>query len=282
MVCLVILSLIACKNDKTVETEEILYKWIGKTIHFPDIEPIIPYSRASNSILKDSVSNNKNYKILFYIDSTGCTSCKLQLHIWKLYIEKFKSEVDFLFYFHPKNEKSLMTILRHSQFSHPVYIDNENKLNKLNNLPDNPQYQCFLINSNNEVISIGNPVNNIRIEELYEQIISGEISAKLPITTIETEQTVVELKNMKPGRTSIATFVLKNTGTQPLIIRNVDTSCGCSVPDWEKQPIAIGKSTKIKVQIIPEEKGYFNKTAIVHCNNEQGEIVLLVNGMVNE
>jgi hypothetical protein len=62
----------------------------------------------------------------------------------------------------------------------------------------------------------------------------------------------------------------------------VNASCGCTVPEWEKQPIAPGQCTEIKVKITPEEKGYFDKTITVHCNAEDAPISLKVRGMVND
>ena len=43
------------------------------------------------------------------------------------------------------------------------------------------------------------------------------------------------------------TFTLQNTGTAPLTISNVATTCGCTVPAWPKEPILPGKSADIKV-----------------------------------
>jgi hypothetical protein len=116
--------------------------------------------------------------------------------------------------------------------------------------------------------------------KLYKQIITGEISDSPPVTTVEPEQTEIKLKNMRVGKTSATVFKLKNTGNQPFIIKTVDASCGCTVPDWEKQPVKAGKVAEIKVQITPAETGYFNKTVTVHCNNEQGQILLKVTGAV--
>jgi hypothetical protein len=62
----------------------------------------------------------------------------------------------------------------------------------------------------------------------------------------------------------------------------VNTSCGRTVPEWEKQPIAAGKSTEIKVRITPDAEEFFNKTVTVHCNIETGKIVFSIRGMVNE
>jgi hypothetical protein len=200
--------------------------------------------------------------------------------VWKRYIEELYPKVDFLFYFHPKIGSDLLSLLKQEQFAYPVYIDIKDEFNKLNNFPTNLQYQCVLLNRDNEVILIGNPVYQFKLWELYKQIISGKISSKIPVTTIEVKQDEIELKDLKMGKTSTATFILKNTGERPMFIKRVQTSCGCTVPDWDKQLIGSGKSTKVKVKITPEEKGYFNKTITVHCNTEEGQILLKVSGMV--
>ena len=44
---------------------------------------------------------------------------------------------------------------------------------------------------------------------------------------------------------SKATFKVKNTGDQPLVISNVTTSCGCTVADWTKTSIAPGASGEV-------------------------------------
>jgi hypothetical protein len=185
-----------------------------------------------------------------------------------------------MFYFHPKTEEELLFILKHELFAYPVFFDKKNELDKLNNLPTNPLYQCFLLDKNNNVLIIGNPVYNQKIWELYQQTIIGEISENILVTTVDVEQTKIELKDLKMGNTTEIVFMLKNTGAQPMIIQMVETSCGCTVANWEKQPIDLGENTKIKVKITPEEKGYFNKTITVHCNTEEGRILLKISGMV--
>jgi hypothetical protein len=152
-------------------------------------------------------------------------------------------------------------------------------LDQLNHLPDEPAFQCFLLDKDNKVLAIGNPAYNPKVWELYKQIIAGEISDKHPVTVVAPEQTEIELKNLHIGETSDAVFSLKNTGTQPLIIQMVDASCGCTVPEWDKQPVKTGKIAKIKVRITPEEKGRFNKTITVHCNIKEGQILLKINGI---
>jgi hypothetical protein len=279
----VALCLAACvKDKKTSEAERIVKEWIDKNIRFSDIEVVYISGKDSLKYISKTGIDAKEYKILYYADSTGCTSCKLRLHVWKIYIEELGSKVDFLFYFQPKNEQELLSLLKNEQFDYPVYIDSKNELDRLNNFPNNPQVQCFLLDKDDKIIGIGNPANNPKIWELYKKIITGKVSEKAPVTTIEAEQTEIELKDLKVGKTSEAIFVLKNTGTKPLVIQMVDASCGCTVPEWEKQPVGAGKSTKIKVKITPEKKEYFNKTVTVHCNTEKGKIMFSIRGTVEE
>jgi hypothetical protein len=128
---------------------------------------------------------------------------------WKLYIEETGSTVDFLFYFHLKDEKELITLLKREHFvNYPVYIDRNGELNRLNHFPKNPMFQCFLLDRDNKILAVGNPASNLRIWEFYKRIINGEIPDKPPVTTVEAEQTETE-----------AVFTLKNTGNRSLIIQ---------------------------------------------------------------
>jgi hypothetical protein len=273
---LLVLSLGGCSGK--ISGEQILQEWIGKTIVFPNIEPV--YIQKTDT--KDTT--NHEYKILNYMDSTGCTVCRLNMSAWKTYIEEMGGMVDFLFYFQSANKKAIVTLLNRERFiNYPVYIDTADRLNQMNKLPDNSMFQCFLLDKNNKVLAIGNPASNPKIRDLYKKIITGEISYKpLIITTIEVEQNEIELNRLHIDKTSEAVFVLKNTGTNPLVIQQVESSCGCTVPDWEKQPIAAGKSTEIRIKITPEKSEYFNKTVTVHCNIEKERISLKIKGVIED
>jgi hypothetical protein len=271
--------LVSCNDSNTDEIRHIIKEWTGKVIVFPAIEPIYIHKTDTTC----TKGNLHEYKIVNYTDSTGCTTCKLRMDIWMSYIKETGFQVDFLFYFHPKNTRNLLLALNKEHFiNYPIYIDHNGQFNKLNKLPANPMGQCFLLDKNNKVLAIGNPANNPKIWELYKKIITGKVSDKAPTTTVEASQTEIELKNLKAGKTSEAVFVLKNTGTKPLVIQMVDASCGCTVPEWEKQPIGAGKSTEIRVKITPGSTKYFNKTVTVHCNTEENRITVHIRGTVNE
>lgn len=76
-------------------------------------------------------------------------------------------------------------------------------------------------------------------------------------------------------------FEFTNTGTSPLLVQRVSTSCGCTTPDWSKEPIAPGKTGKVKVGYDPKGRpGPFNKTVSVYSNADQNVIVLQISGEV--
>lgn len=78
------------------------------------------------------------------------------------------------------------------------------------------------------------------------------------------------------------TFTIKNTGNDPLIIKQVVASCGCTTPDWTKDPIVTGKTGEIKVAYNPVGRpGPFNKTVSVYCENSN-PVQLTIKGNVEK
>ncbi|MFN8257688.1 MAG: DUF1573 domain-containing protein [Bacteroidales bacterium] len=75
-------------------------------------------------------------------------------------------------------------------------------------------------------------------------------------------------------------FVFKNTGKEPLIIKNVTTSCGCTVPSWDKDPIAPKKTGKIVVKYDTERIGPFIKSIKVFSNAKNSPVEIMIRGEV--
>ena len=71
---------------------------------------------------------------------------------------------------------------------------------------------------------------------------------------------------IKYGADGACTFEFKNTGNAPLIISNAKGSCGCTVPDWPKEPIAPGAKASIKVKYDTKRPGPINKSVTISSN----------------
>lgn len=77
------------------------------------------------------------------------------------------------------------------------------------------------------------------------------------------------------------TFTVINNGELPLVISRVVASCGCTTPDWTKEPIAPGKTGQIKVTYDPTGRpNKFTKTVNVYSNGKTGSYVLTIRGNV--
>ncbi len=76
-------------------------------------------------------------------------------------------------------------------------------------------------------------------------------------------------------------FDFTNTGGQPIVIHNVRASCGCTSPEWSKQPIPPGGKGYVKATFDPSNRpGNFNKTITVTANTETPNTVLRITGKV--
>lgn len=77
-------------------------------------------------------------------------------------------------------------------------------------------------------------------------------SESTPATTTISEMTFESMEynfgSVKAGDVVNHTFKFKNTGNFPLIISKANATCGCTVPEWPKDPIAPGSSGEIKVK----------------------------------
>ena len=76
-------------------------------------------------------------------------------------------------------------------------------------------------------------------------------------------------------------FVIKNTGGAPLVINRVTASCGCTRPEWSKEPVAPGKTTNLKVSYDPTGRpGPFTKMVSIYSNGKKGSFNLAIKGTV--
>ena len=180
LLCLLVaFSACSCKNNRKEKNDaEIVNEWIGKEIRFPENLPCYVLGRDTLSGLCNELFR-KEYKILTYVDSTGCSSCQLKLSEWQQLIEEadglFDGKVGFLLYFQPKSLRDIYYLFVLEKFIHPVIIDMAGIINRMNQFPQKMEYQCFLLDGDNKVLAVGNPVLNPHIWEFYKsQIDKGK------------------------------------------------------------------------------------------------------------
>lgn len=76
-------------------------------------------------------------------------------------------------------------------------------------------------------------------------------------------------------------FKFTNKGKAPIVLNDVKASCGCTVPDWTRTPVAPGSVGTIKVTYNTNNVGAFTKSVTVNSNAVNSPLVLIIKGTVN-
>lgn len=88
-----------------------------------------------------------------------------------------------------------------------------------------------------------------------------------PLPSFNFEEELHDFGNIKEGDVVEHVFAFVNDGDAPLIISNAKATCGCTVPEWPKEPIPVGGKGEIKVRFNSKKKpGIQNKTVTLTAN----------------
>lgn len=277
LICCLFLQ--SCGKNEKSRFVDLVQGWLGKSIRFPSYSLL---ALQGNDTVNMKISGK--YKMLTYVDTVGCISCYLQLERWKTFMEMDEMDsVQFLFFFPPEKQHDVLEILKTSDFSYPICLDEHNSLNNLNHFPIEFGGQTFLLDKENRVLAIGNPIHNRKVKELYLKIIQGkplqdDSKDKQVMTTVSLEATALSMGDFAWQEERQGIFRLKNTGEKPLVIQDVVTSCGCLTVDYPQEPVQPGKEAVLRMTYKADNPGYFNKAATVYCNAENSPIKLRVSG----
>ena len=162
MLFLLLLIVSSCDIN---ENYRIVKQWSGKTVVVSDRMKTL----VSKDSLNLSILTNHRPKILVCSDSLHCGPCQLKLQSWDSIVCKYNSSIDFIFTIHPRNRAEILAYSKTINFNYPIFLDEYDDMGIVNNLPDDINYRCFLLNEDNQVLLIGNPMYNKRLMKLYIQ-----------------------------------------------------------------------------------------------------------------
>lgn len=108
-----------------------------------------------------------------------------------------------------------------------------------------------------------------------------------PLTSITFEEDTYDFGEVMEGEKVVHTYKFKNTGKEPLVISNAKGSCGCTVPEWPREPIPVGGSGEIRVQFDSKGKGKVGggpqaKKVTITANTDPANTFLNIKGIVNK
>lgn len=278
VMCVIIWT--SCQNVEKVYLVNTVKEWEGKKIKFPTESVFTQY--LCDTIKYDT---DLDFKLMIYVDSTGCTSCKLQLHKWKRFLNEMDSvtsdKIALLFYVCPKDKREFEHILKRDKFDYPVCIDEYDSLNIMNNFSSDPRFQVFLLDKENRVIAVGNPILNPKIKNLYFNILLGtniSETKQIPQTQITITEQMINMGSFSWKDSQEKDLIMRNVGHSPLVINEILTSCGCIVVTHEKKPVLSKDSTCIKIRYQADYPEHFDKTIMVYCNVEGAPLKLRIIG----
>lgn len=96
----------------------------------------------------------------------------------------------------------------------------------------------------------------------------------------EFKSDVIDYGDIEKGSDGVRVFQFKNIGSEPLIIDNVYSSCGCTVPTWTKAAIAPGKSGEIQVKYDTNRIGPIRRTITIYSNADEPTRAVKIKGRV--
>ncbi len=277
LLILCICVFVSCQNTGKSKIMNRYAELLKSEILFPD----------SMIFVKDifdtvQVDYNNKIKIVTYNDSAGCLNCNLALSKWIdliKYVDSLTNEkVAFINIVNIRHLTTLKDVVYGNRFHYPLFIDSEDKFNNLNKLPNDYQFRTFLLDENNRVVLIGNPVQNQKIRDLYIRTICERLGVKTDLNVVSkplNQNKSLGTFNWKAEQT--ATFTIHNTSNEPMLIDTLYSSCECTTAEIDKYSIEPADSAIVTVTFKAEKPEMFMREVYIDVQGKE-QIVLSIEG----
>lgn len=180
LLCVIfVFGCISCSHDNQFKEEILMLKSNSIILHFNEMQAVYNGRDTVNAVSLDGM------KLIVFTDSSSCSVCALsRMYFWndllgeiKYYDEKLK--VYFIFSPLPKDLPSVRLSLSSLHFNQIVHLDtlgvfiDDNK-----HIPHHPDMHTFLLDEDNNVLLVGNPLDNEKIEEMFWQIVEKKLGKR--------------------------------------------------------------------------------------------------------
>lgn len=169
-----VLFLLGCTNSSHID--EFVQTLVSRPIKIPyeqlDMRPCSHFS--------DTIFSDKSLRIINYIDSLDCQSCKMLGYVRyeKLYgTDKRFSDVEFVYIINTtvESEEFLYETLCNSRVEGVVFFDTCQAFILANpQIPKNPLFHTFVLNDKDSVLLVGDPFKSEKMEQLFLKVIDNE------------------------------------------------------------------------------------------------------------
>ncbi len=233
----IIISNIGCSS-----LQEDYLKMIGQKINLDGIS-IMPKTKL---------------KVVNYQDKAGCTTCRMQPAKWEAFIKSIDTIASIQIILVVESDSIGIKFPRL-----PIYHDAAGKFNKLNHFPADERFHCFLLDEDNRVILIGNPVQSPKIKELYIRTICERLGIEQPTASDGKAYNTRNLGKFPYTEAKETEFQLRNNSEGTVNIDTVYTSCSCTTASLNKTTIEPGGFAQLKVRYQADSPGTFMREVYV-------------------
>jgi len=207
----------------------------------------------------------------------------MKLPLWNEMINEFKSipdiDIEVLTIVNSSDAKEIAYLLKRDNYLHPVAVDSGNTFDRSNNLPEKSEYHTFLLDADNKVLAIGNPVFNPKIKDLYRRIILEEAEED-PIAKFGKLQSR-SLGLVRLNDTAAAAFSITNSDSTALHIQALVPSCDCISVATDTDIIPPHSDAVIDVTFSADStSGSFNRYVDIYYEEKENPDRLTIYGFI--
>ena len=139
----------------------------------------------------------------------------------------------------------------------------------------------FLLLACSLLLSCGKKKSGVNSDIVNNPLTANGNGNPKDLAQISFDETQFNFGEIIQGQVVETDFIFKNTGKNDLVIYDAKGSCGCTVPEWPKDPVKSGKSDKIHVKFDSTNKeGHQTKTVTLTCNTQPNQVTLQIVGDV--
>lgn len=275
------LCLCACSPGGSRPQQQVLAGLIGSEITLPAGLRYEIQDTALGIDLADA-----DYTIVAYLDSAGCTACRMKLPAWTETLGELKAidgvEVNFVMILNSSKENALTFTIARDNFRHPVCFDPSGLFAKANSLPQGNDYHTLLLDPNGTVLAAGNPATNPKIRALYKRLISGDTDAPQLTAPRLCPEPNASVGIISPGDTVTQHFTLRNDGSRALTIQEITTSCDCTSATISNDTIPAGGNATVTVSWVATDSvaGPASRITNLYFNELEQSQILSINGYI--
>ena len=120
------------------------------------------------------------------------------------------------------------------------------------------------------------------MKTVFTLLFLGLLSLSSSAQEFKFESEIINYGKINKGSNGERTFVFTNIGNEPLVIKNVQSSCGCTIPKKPENPIMPGKKGEIRISYDTKRVGGFSKSITIYSNAKNARKIIRIKGIVNK